>query len=40
MNEILPYVQEALNHQTPVDLSLNIRNINRVAGTITGSESV
>ncbi|MBR0583275.1 glutamate synthase large subunit [Bacillus altitudinis MN12] len=38
MNEILPYVQEALDHQTPVDLSLNIRNIHRVAGTITGSE--
>ncbi|MFS0656243.1 glutamate synthase large subunit [Bacillus sp. 179-C3.3 HS] len=38
VKEILPNVQEALTNQTPVDLSLHIRNINRATGTITGSE--
>ncbi|MCP3740980.1 glutamate synthase large subunit [Rossellomorea sp. BNER] len=36
--EILPAVQPALTNQTPVDVSFPIKNINRVVGTIVGSE--
>ncbi|MBM7583987.1 glutamate synthase (NADPH/NADH) large chain [Bacillus pakistanensis] len=36
--EILPAVQSALTNQTPVDVTFPIKNINRVAGTIVGSE--
>lgn len=35
---ILPKVQEALDYAEPVSLDLPITNINRVTGTITGSE--
>lgn len=36
--EILPKCERALNDRTQVDLSFNIRNVNRVVGTIVGSE--
>jgi glutamate synthase (NADPH/NADH) large chain len=36
--EILPAVAEAIETGTPIDVSFNIKNINRVAGTIVGSE--
>jgi glutamate synthase (ferredoxin) len=35
---ILPLCREALERQTPVDLRLPIRNVNRTVGTILGSE--
>jgi glutamate synthase (NADPH) large chain len=38
MLEILPAVQTALTNQTPVDATFPIKNINRVVGTIVGSE--
>ncbi|WP_371069163.1 glutamate synthase large subunit [Sediminibacillus sp. JSM 1682029] len=38
MTKILPTVQPAIERQERVDVSFPIRNINRVAGTITGSE--
>jgi glutamate synthase (NADPH/NADH) large chain len=38
IKEILPAVQPALEQGTPVDLSFPITNINRVVGTIVGSE--
>ncbi|SDJ69557.1 glutamate synthase large subunit [Sediminibacillus albus] len=38
MREILPAVQPALKSKQKVDLSFPIKNINRVTGTITGSE--
>lgn len=38
IRKILPAVQPALEFQKPVDASFPIRNINRVVGTITGSE--
>ncbi|WP_419888245.1 glutamate synthase large subunit [Neobacillus niacini] len=38
IQKILPAVQPALEQGTPVDLSFPITNINRVAGTIIGSE--
>lgn len=38
INKILPAVQSALQDGTPVDLSFPITNVNRVAGTIVGSE--
>ncbi|KKI90216.1 glutamate synthase [Bacillus sp. SA1-12] len=38
MVEILPAVAKAIETGTPVDASFSIKNINRVAGTIVGSE--
>jgi glutamate synthase (NADPH) large chain len=38
IQQILPAVKPALEFQTSVDASLSIRNVNRVAGTIVGSE--
>ena len=38
IREILPVVQPALNDQTQVDVSFPITNVNRVVGTIVGSE--
>jgi glutamate synthase (NADPH/NADH) large chain len=38
MREILPAVMPALENQIPVDLTLPITNVNRVVGTIVGSE--
>ena len=38
MKEILPAVQPALDDQIPVDITLPITNVNRVVGTIVGSE--
>ncbi len=38
MREILPLCQPAIDHGTKVEATLKIRNVNRVAGTITGSE--
>ncbi|QTM99549.1 glutamate synthase large subunit [Sediminibacillus dalangtanensis] len=38
LTKILPAVQPALQRQERVDVSFPIRNTNRVAGTITGSE--
>ncbi|KIL45421.1 glutamate synthase large subunit [Jeotgalibacillus soli] len=38
IKEILPAVQPALFDQTPVDASFSITNVNRVVGTIVGSE--
>ncbi len=38
MREILPAVQEALVNQKPVDVTFPITNVNRVVGTIVGSE--
>ena len=38
MVEILPKVEKAIEAGTPIDASFNIKNINRVAGTIVGSE--
>ncbi|TWI59021.1 glutamate synthase large subunit [Halalkalibacter nanhaiisediminis] len=38
MQEILPAVQQALMEQKAVDLTLPITNVNRVTGTIVGSE--
>ncbi|TXC93107.1 glutamate synthase large subunit [Metabacillus litoralis] len=38
MVEILPKVADAIETGTPIDASFNIKNINRVAGTIVGSE--
>ncbi|MEK3796688.1 glutamate synthase large subunit [Peribacillus sp. FSL H8-0477] len=38
MREILPAVMPALLNQTPVDVSFPIMNVNRVTGTIVGSE--
>ncbi|WP_273124690.1 glutamate synthase large subunit [Metabacillus sp. HB246100] len=38
MVEILPAVKEAIESATPIDASFSIKNINRVTGTIVGSE--
>ena len=38
MRQILPAVKPALEKQIPVDLTLPITNVNRVVGTIVGSE--
>ncbi|MGB8463053.1 MAG: glutamate synthase-related protein, partial [Priestia megaterium] len=38
MQKILPAVQQAIEHKYQVELELPISNINRVAGTIVGSE--
>ena len=38
MAEILPAVENAIETGTPIDKSFTIKNINRVAGTIVGSE--
>lgn len=38
MVEILPAVAHAIETGTPIDATFNIKNINRVAGTIVGSE--
>ncbi|MCT2536357.1 glutamate synthase large subunit [Aquibacillus koreensis] len=38
MTEILPAVQKAIDNKEKVEASFSIRNINRVAGTIVGSE--
>lgn len=38
MREILPAVMPALESQIPVDITLPITNVNRVVGTIVGSE--
>ncbi|MFC0190089.1 glutamate synthase large subunit [Fictibacillus aquaticus] len=38
IKEILPAVEQAIENGKPVDASFEIENINRVAGTITGSE--
>ncbi|HEX4406376.1 MAG TPA: glutamate synthase-related protein, partial [Polyangia bacterium] len=38
MREILPLCRPAIDHGTKVEATLKIRNVNRVAGTITGSE--
>jgi glutamate synthase (NADPH/NADH) large chain len=38
IREILPVVEPALNDQTQVDVSFPITNVNRVVGTIVGSE--
>ncbi|MEH7415098.1 glutamate synthase large subunit [Neobacillus drentensis] len=38
LTNILPAVQSALDYGTPVDVSFPITNVNRVAGTIVGSE--
>ncbi|MBV7505376.1 glutamate synthase large subunit [Bacillus sp. sid0103] len=38
MQQILPIVQKALQDQIPVDVSFPITNVNRVVGTIVGSE--
>ncbi|MCM3651934.1 glutamate synthase large subunit [Metabacillus litoralis] len=38
MVEILPVVKNAIETGTPIDKSFTIKNINRVAGTIVGSE--
>lgn len=38
VQKILPVVQQALEHQTSVDASFPITNVNRVVGTIIGSE--
>lgn len=38
MVEILPKVEASIAAGTPIDASFNIKNINRVAGTIVGSE--
>ncbi|MDC3416259.1 glutamate synthase large subunit [Aquibacillus salsiterrae] len=38
ITQILPAVQSAIEKQEKVDVSFSIRNINRVAGTIVGSE--
>ncbi|MGM7724635.1 glutamate synthase large subunit [Metabacillus sp. Hm71] len=38
MVEILPAVAKAIETGTPIDASFSIKNINRVAGTIVGSE--
>jgi len=35
---LVPMCREALEHQTPVDLRLPIRNVNRTVGTILGHE--
>ncbi|UJL46922.1 glutamate synthase large subunit [Virgibacillus sp. NKC19-16] len=40
ISEILPAVKPAIEHGTSVDLSYPIKNINRVVGTIVGSEIV
>lgn len=36
--ELIPLCKEALENQKPVEATLSIRNINRVAGTMLGSE--
>ncbi|RFU71060.1 glutamate synthase large subunit [Peribacillus saganii] len=38
IQKILPAVQSAIDTLTPIDLSLPITNVNRVVGTIVGSE--
>jgi len=38
IQEILPAVQPALMNQTPIDIFFPITNVNRVVGTIVGSE--
>ncbi|MEK5324966.1 glutamate synthase large subunit [Aeribacillus sp. FSL M8-0254] len=38
VNEVLPKVEEAIKRKEKVELHLNIKNVNRVVGTITGSE--
>ncbi|OIJ17245.1 glutamate synthase subunit alpha [Anaerobacillus alkalilacustris] len=38
MQKILPAVQDALENQNPVDVTFPIMNVNRVVGTIVGSE--
>lgn len=38
MVEILPKVEKAIESGTPIDASFTIKNINRVTGTIVGSE--
>ncbi|SEN97742.1 glutamate synthase (NADPH) large subunit [Mesobacillus persicus] len=38
IQKLLPAVQEALINQTPVDLHFRITNVNRVVGTVVGSE--
>ena len=38
MQKILPAVQQAIEHKYQVELELPISNINRVVGTIVGSE--
>jgi len=38
IQKLLPAVQGALKHQTPVDVHFPITNVNRVVGTIVGSE--
>ncbi|WP_160726149.1 glutamate synthase large subunit [Bacillus sp. USDA818B3_A] len=38
ITKILPAVQSAIENGTPVDASFSITNVNRVAGTIVGSE--
>ncbi len=38
VHDLLPAVEPALKYQTPIDATYAIRNINRVTGTIVGSE--
>lgn len=38
MQELIPFCEDALEHQVPVKGTFSIRNINRVTGTILGSE--
>ncbi|WP_404329004.1 glutamate synthase large subunit [Mesobacillus maritimus] len=38
MQKLLPAVQDAIQHQKPVDVHFPITNVNRVVGTIVGSE--
>ncbi|AOM83356.1 glutamate synthase large subunit [Salisediminibacterium beveridgei] len=38
MQELIPFCEDALDHKVPVKGTFSIRNINRVTGTILGSE--